>query len=127
MKIIVAAILAICAGAIWWAAAVWWAAAGNEVVEITNPCSTFVSEFSPMRTPVVAQVGDQWWVTISYTPAPDREASRVYHATWLGERTFEVKKTGRLFRARDASGHLQIKLNSKDSAKALLSDLCFAV
>lgn len=78
-----------------------------------------------MQSPALAQIDDQWWVTISYTPAPDQEASRIYHATWLGERTFQIEKTGRLFRARDANGHLQIKLHSKDSARALLSDLCF--
>jgi len=78
-----------------------------------------------MEAPVVTQIDGARWLTISYTPAPDREARRVYYAVWLRERTFEIKKTGRRFLARDAGGHLQIRLNAEGDERALLKDLCF--
>lgn len=119
MKIVVAVLVALIA------ATIWWAVARNEVVVISSPCNTFVSEFAPIQTPVVTQIDGAWWLTVSYTPAPDKEASRVYSATLLGERTFEIAKTGRLFRARNANGHLQIKLRAKDGERELLTDLCY--
>ncbi len=95
------------------------------VVPIANPCNSFVEEYAPNRTPNLKQTGNEWELTISFTPAEDAEASRIDHATWLGERTFEVSLTGRRFRASSSNGYFIIRVNSEDESRRVLKDLCF--
>jgi len=113
------AILALAHAAAWIAVLQFW------VVHIDNPCNTFVSEFAPNRTPALERKRNEWELIISFTPAEDNEALRVYSATWLGERTFEVSSTGRRFKASSRNGLLRIRLASKDESHEVLKDLCF--
>jgi hypothetical protein len=107
------------------AAIIWVGFTNFWIVPINNPCNTFVSEFSPDRTPALKQDGDEWELTISFTPSDDPEASRVYFATWLGERTFVISSTGRRFRATSHNGIFKIHVASEVESRKVLEDLCF--
>jgi hypothetical protein len=107
------------------AATIWVAATKFWVVPIKNPCNTFVSESAPEHTPRLERKGDEWELTISFTPAEDDESSRVYFATWLGMRTFEVFTTGRRLRASSSNGRFKIRVASEDESRQVLKELCF--
>ncbi|MES2014050.1 MAG: hypothetical protein V4445_09870 [Pseudomonadota bacterium] len=103
----------------------WVAILNLWVVRIDTPCNTFVSESGPNQTPALEHEGNQWYLMISFTPAPENEAFKVFYSTWLGERIFEVSSTGRRFKASSNHGLFRIRLESKEQSREVLNDLCF--
>jgi hypothetical protein len=97
------------------------------LVMIEEPCSTFGSEFAPYRTPLFEKASDgRFTLTISFTPAKDREADRIITAVKRGPTRLKIAQTGREIEAlalRDS--RLLLGVASKQEAEAVLKDLCF--
>jgi len=94
---------------------------------IADPCNTFVSEVAPRKTPLLRTEGSDLLLTISFTPALNKEADRIKTCVSLGRTSFVIAPAKRSFRARRVErGYLVIVVPSREAAMELLQALCFS-
>jgi hypothetical protein len=98
----------------------------TEVVEIKDSCNTFVSEFSPNRTPALRNGGHSVELIVSFTPAKVEEARRVMDAVAGGTTKLHVVATNVDLKAlRVEPGLLILEVQGLEDAKSILRQLCF--
>jgi hypothetical protein len=97
-----------------------------EVVEIANACNTFVSQFSEPRTPKMVIRNGRSELTLSFTPAKDEEATRIYEAVKSGTRRLRIRQyNAEVLALGVPDGQLVLAVENQEQAKAVLRKLCF--
>jgi len=94
---------------------------------IHAPCNTFVSQFSPTRTPALRRLDEGLRLVVSFTPAKDVEADRLRTAIEAGTRALIVypnEKTVEIVGIEN--GDLVLAVHSEQHAREVLALLCFA-
>jgi hypothetical protein len=98
----------------------------SQSATIERPCNTFVSEFSPLETPLLRNASGQLELVLSFTPAKDEEAERLIAVVSAGAQKLLVKQDPREIKAlRIEQRRLVLSVESAAHAADVLELLCF--
>lgn len=96
------------------------------MIEVRNPCNTFVSEFSPKQTPELRSTDDGLRLVVSFTPAKDEEAERIIGGVQAGSKKLLLPASKDVLETVGIEDyHLVLAVKSADDANDVLKLLCF--
>lgn len=101
--------------------------AAGEPVVVGSPCSTFVAQFGPNRTPRLEKSVAGHLLFLSFTPAKNEEASSIIRAVRRKPHALEIAGTGQTIIAvkYNENHELVVPVSSEKEARSALKHLCF--